>query len=427
MPLQADRAAAPDMPPGPNFWRQFADHTWERASQAFPNIFPAPPVPPEMAFDAAVGLASAAREGRAVTAPCVWFDGRKQADPLPHLPRAADGSFEAFADRLLRETGAREFTALFPEIHCYSPRLLRIVRQILREITAACGLPAGWSDTALFVGQYTRTPFGVHDGPMSVLTLPVIGSKTFRLWSAEEIAEHPELVAATEYDPAASRSKRLNAMPGGMIYWPAREWHIAEADGGLTAALSFGFWTAPGERHPLRQVVSMAERLLAATAGGVVGPQGTPLPDARTGVEGQLPLDWAQRLTELSDMISSGLLETELVGEHLRQASAFGLKHLPTPMPARISRTAPVTLDPLAGMSVARRDSTLLVAVVGQVFSLPADQGIERLISELRGGPLVFRDLSAWFPSGPDDLSAEDGWAIIEHLARLGAVVEARR
>lgn len=408
---------------GPEFWQNFAERYWERASGAFPAAFERPPIPPAMAFDAAVGLADAARLGKQITDPCIWLDGQKLPDPVPHLPVASDKTFEAYGERLRMETGAQEYTALFPELHYFSPELLRAARQILHDVVGACGLPSGWSDTALFVGQYNRTPFGIHYGPMSVLTVPVIGRKTFRMWTEQEIARKPELVGVTSYDPTASPSKLLSAVPGGMIYWPSREWHIAEADAGLSAALSLGFWTSHRERHPLRQVAKITERLLA---GAAPPPErdlvGTPVSAAGFGEESPLPNGWAQYLDALRELVGSGDLETELIGEYLRQVSCFGLKEVPREQAGTVDKAAAVVLDPLSGLAAARRGDTLFVAVFGQVFTVPYDSALLRLLSEFKERPVGFAEMSEWFDAEPTGLTTDDAWSIIEHLASLGAV-----
>ncbi|KAE9624744.1 JmjC domain-containing protein [Parasedimentitalea maritima] len=411
---------------GPDFWREFAEQYWERASGAFPGVFASPPIPPSMAFEAAVGLADAARSGNVITDPCIWLDGQKLPDPVPHLPMKSDKTFEAYGSRLRRETGAREYTALFPELHYYDARLLRAARQILRDVVGACGLPSGWSDTALFVGDYERTPFGIHYGPMSVLTVPVIGRKTFRVWTEEEIAMHQELVGVTRYDAGQSRSKLLNASPGDLVYWPSREWHIAEAEAvdGPTAALSFGFWTSHRECHPLRQVAKISERLLTAKP----APPGrdlvsTRVPAAETGDNSPLPEGWAHYLDELQALVHSGDLETELMGEYLRQSSCFGLKEVPPVLAETVDKAAPIVLDPLAGLCTSRRGETLLVAVFGQVFTVPYHSGLLHLLSVLKERPVGFCEFETWFDVDPVSLSVDDAWSVIEYLASLGAVM----
>lgn len=410
-----------------SFWTTFASRYWERGSGEFERPTPGPLISEANAFSAAVALANSARQGKAVVEPCVWLDGQKQADPLGLLPLACDKSFHTYGERVLHDSGAREFTTLLPELHYYDHKLLAEVRSILLPLTAACGLPSGWTDTAFFVGRYERTPFGIHYGPMSVMTVPVIGRKTFRVWSEAEVARHPELVGATSYDSGGSISKLLSGVPGDILYWPSRDWHIAEADTGLTAALSFGFWASERERHPLRQIIKMAERLLAAAPKASDADMiGNPVPhQAPQEIHNDLPAGWKHYLDALSNLVGSSELEKELLAEFLRQASCFGLKHVP-PQPSKtLDPQLSFSVDPRSGLRVARYGDNLIIAVFGQVFTVPYDGRFAEFLISLTNAVATRLAIERIFDdshAGP--LSAEEAWSVIAHLAEQGAILQ---
>lgn len=409
------------------FWRTFASRYWEQGSGEFEQPTAGPLISEANAFSAAVALADSSRQGKAVVEACIWLDGQKQLDPLPLLPLASDGSFHAYGERVLRDSGAREFTTLLPELHYYNPDLLAEVRSILLPLTAACGLPSGWTDTAMFVGRYERTPFGIHYGPMSVMTVPVIGRKTFRVWSEAEIARHPELVGVTSYNPEASISKLLSGKPGDILYWPSRDWHIAEADTGLTAALSFGFWASERERHPLRQIMKMAERLLAAApAAPNIDMIGSVVPhEVSWETNSGLPSGWKHYLDAFRNLASSRELEKELLAEFLRQASGFGLKHIPRQPPRILDRQRPFSIDPLSGLQTARYGDHLIIAIFGQVFTVPFDNAFAGFLVGLIDMETDYDEVQRIFgATRAGSLSAEEAWSVLLHLADQGAILQ---
>lgn len=119
-------------------------------------------------------------------------------------------------------------------------------RSALTEFTDALhehvGIPNRFSEMGLYLGNYQKTPFGVHVDHCGVFSFPVVGQKKFRLWTSEFVKKNPSLDRAFKYEKYKNKSQVLIAGPGDMTYWPSSAWHIAESDGSFSATWSLGVW-----------------------------------------------------------------------------------------------------------------------------------------------------------------------------------------
>ncbi|RMB12359.1 hypothetical protein [Eilatimonas milleporae] len=186
----------------------------------------------------------------------LWLDG-VPADILPaYLPDGQDADLGGYLDRVDRLLRPREFTILLADPHLYSDRLWGAARTLARGVAAEVGLPSGGFDTCAFLGRYSKTPFGIHRGQMSVLTVPILGRKAFWLWPHQYGLDHPEMQDSMDVAPYRGDALYRAADPGELLYWPADFWHIAETDDapgdppGPTAAWNIGMWwdNRPRER-----------------------------------------------------------------------------------------------------------------------------------------------------------------------------------
>ncbi len=164
-------------------------------------------------------------------------------EAIEHLPVTTDLSLEGYNRRISAEFSdyglvCDELMQVLPSSDVKREVLGRFVRG-LYEFT---GIPNRFSEMGLYLGNYKRTPFGVHIDPCSVFSIPVVGRKTFRLWDPAFVAKHPELKEAFSYEEFKKNSVVLSASPGDLAYWPSTYWHIAESDGSFTCTWSIGIW-----------------------------------------------------------------------------------------------------------------------------------------------------------------------------------------
>lgn len=355
-------------------WSDFARDAWERRAVAkngeFAEIIDA------MKTAMFTALVTASEEWRA-RAPepkfCFWIDGAKQERFDELLPYPEDAGFDEYDRRVRRQLSGAEYTMLLAEPHTFFPEVWAQCSRIARLFLKHTQLPNGWLDTAIFLGSYRTTPFGVHQGPMSVFTVPLIGKKTFRLWSPEYVAANQSIVNTMEYEEHKPGSYLLSAAPGGYIYWPSREWHLAECDdGAFTAALSIGIWCNPSEQHPLWSVAKLVEKMLANAPFEALKACDKPFVTGGI-VDGVLPESLEHFVRQLEDYVASGRLRTEVAGMLVQQMSTFGFKTPPrrtaTDVPGTEQRLRREHMFPIVATPTAAGE--LAIAANGHAFAVP--------------------------------------------------------
>lgn len=263
----------------PDWWRTFAGSYWERRPLAVSeHVAPSPPGAPAL-FDAVLGAVSSPlyrpRSRRAAllrhlfparTAPrrhvgvrfLVESDGlaRRRSWALASavapslLPRATDRDFDGY-HRRIHETlnprwrralglAPRRYGLIVNNLESTSPVLSGWLRDFLRALYAEVGMNVGGVYLALFIGDYLRTPFGVHQDPESVFSFPIVGDKTMRTWPSRYAAGQPSLHRAQHYARHLGASVAHRARAPGFLYWPSDSWHVAEGDDALSVSLALG-------------------------------------------------------------------------------------------------------------------------------------------------------------------------------------------
>lgn len=176
--------------------------------------------------------------------------------PAPDvLPMRADGSLAGYHERMRRAVPRGDGYSIFVnEVIRHDPMAWTGVRDFVRGLVQHIGLPTRGFDSGVGLGQYDFTPFGVHVDPgRSAFVLPIAGRKHFRIWPADYVRQHPELVRNHgDYGPLMNDSLLLEAGPGGIMYWPSDAWHIAEGanDGEFTVMVAIGALLGTGRMLP---------------------------------------------------------------------------------------------------------------------------------------------------------------------------------
>jgi hypothetical protein len=189
--------------------------------------------------------------------------------PHNYLPRPEDGSLHPYLARLRRQIHGRRFGMQiltfetdWTMYQCFSP--------IADQLHEVMGMPAGGMDLVGFLGDYRRSPFGIHKDSQDVITFVVKGRKRMLVWPLEAFSDRPEVkqVGSTlagrgasivlrdqaDYSSAVRMATVLDGQPGDVMYWPASAWHIADVgrrDSGLSMTITLGVY--PAFRSPLGQ------------------------------------------------------------------------------------------------------------------------------------------------------------------------------
>jgi hypothetical protein len=130
-------------------------------------------------------------------------------------------------------------------LHRFDRQLSDQISAFAAELVRHVGLPTGqlWVDA--YVGRYARTPFGTHLDGASNFTLGVKGTKDLHLWEPEE---YWSAYAEAGGQPADLESRLgpgrvMSVVPGRVVYWPARYWHVAVPGAGLSVTLNIAcYW-----------------------------------------------------------------------------------------------------------------------------------------------------------------------------------------
>ena len=173
------------------------------------------------------------------------------------LPQPKDISFEQYNERLRKSfvKGVSGYSLVLNNVLRSEPRVWLGVRNFLKGLCEKVGLPSGGVSAGIMIGQYSRTPFGVHmDAGRSALIFPVVGQKKYRFWAEDYVKKNPELKEAVAYDKFEADSTCLIANPGDVVYWPSTAYHIAEEGKRFTAMFSVGIFRSRKPGHPASYV-----------------------------------------------------------------------------------------------------------------------------------------------------------------------------
>lgn len=223
----------------PAFWADFAARHWERRPLAVGDILAVPPTSPEALFQTVVRSCDLSRGKTGVTLR-YYVAGQPQEVPKVYhlLPKASDAGFAEYDGRVRDALGGAEYSLVVNNLEVHDFPLWSWSRSFLKGLYERVGMNKLGVYYALFIGNYSKTPFGVHQDEESVFHFPVVGTKSMRVWPEAYALKHPRLRMALEYEEFVKDSTLLKAAPGGLIYWPSGAWHIGEYVGEFTASLA---------------------------------------------------------------------------------------------------------------------------------------------------------------------------------------------
>lgn len=383
--------ASDDVELGGSVWERFAADYWEKGATTLQNVVPGPVVDSQTLFQALITATRQYRLGVSSVRYSLWINAQEIKSLLDWLPREQDGSLEGFDRRLQQQLNGGEITILLADPHLYHETIWRRTRILLRGLYRTVGMPCGGVDTGIFLGRYRRTPFGVHRGQMSVLTLPVHGEKHFRLWQRGYGDAHVDIQDSLAYSNHVAASFELTAGRRDILYWPADYWHIGEGSGDFTAALNIGLWW---DRPPLSRVLMEMSRQLTEASDAVIDQATLSYSEARSGsLSKYVASELSDALSLTRRVVSSDLIDAELKREALRWLSADGFRDVPEPLTrGAMSWEAGTVLEPSPGSRILLGDDgpeSLIVAANGRLFVTSGNMRLRRPLSKLQSGGRV--------------------------------------
>ncbi len=284
------------------FWSDFSDRVWEKKPLVLRQIqHPLLEMDQHEVFRLLVLYANHCRRNRNPEGFKFFLDGQRvhESEMLSLLPRQSDKSLQGYHQRM-NEMFA-DYCLVCDELLRVNLKKQALLSAFTGELYRHVGFPNRFAEMGLYLGNYRKTPFGVHVDECGVFSFPVVGTKRFRLWKPSFVQKNPALVRAFNYAKYKASSQLLEAKPGDMTYWPSSSWHIAESDGSFTATWSLGVWVNRTHREMVQE--SVAE-LLSTRLGSAADATMTPLCDqpSKDGEIRELP-----KLAERSLAILQGL------------------------------------------------------------------------------------------------------------------------
>ena len=225
------------------FWMHFAKNIWEKKTLEIKNVkSPLFEIGKPEIFRMLVDFSDRCRKLKDASGFKFYINGI-QAHPddvMQILPIEKDQSLLGYHQRM---------NALFADYCLVCDELLKtksnkthLLSDFTDELYRHTGFPNRFSEMGLYLGNYRKTPFGVHVDRCGVFSFPVVGQKKFRIWTSEFVKKNPKLDRTFNYQKYKKDSQVLTAKPGDITYWPSSAWHIAESDGSFSATWSLGVW-----------------------------------------------------------------------------------------------------------------------------------------------------------------------------------------
>ena len=299
------------------------------------------------------------------------------------LPERSDGSAEGYAARVTPLVGGRRFGLVVQDVQAYDATLWLRLREFLRGLFEHTSLPGDACKATVFLGNYERTPFGLHRGDSANFMFVVEGRKRMRTWPDAFFHGKENLTHKLAYEHYNADSIVMDAEPGDVIFWPSDYWHIGESvDGGLSSAVSVALFMTP---RPTADVMARAASLVHARMAGAV-------PAARGGAHAEhvqrIALEAARSQAALAAAAADPALERALRIDLLNGITAFGFTRPPRPLPRRTLADGDIVsghaLYPILWMPDA--DDEIVCSACGHAFTVAASPHVILLLESLNAG-----------------------------------------
>lgn len=306
------------------FWNGFAKNYWEKkpilVKKFKSSIFEIDQIE---VFRMLVEFSNQCRRQKTSAGFKLYIDGqmRHPEEVLQFLPAKSDKSLIGYHDRM--ESYFSDYCLVCDELLQVSQKNWNKLQEFTSTLFSSVGFPNRFVEMGLYLGNYRKTPFGVHVDGCGVFSFPVIGTKTFRLWKPSFAKKNPALDRALNYSRYKKNSTIMKASHGDMTYWPSSAWHIAESDGSFSATWSLGVWVD----RPHAKNVELALKPLLESSLGIIGNE-TVTRSAVLPSEGdasRLPDNYKQSILKIQN-ISKDELHDAFMFAWLKQLSMRGFK-----------------------------------------------------------------------------------------------------
>ena len=184
----------------------------------------------------------------------IYIDNNRQERNLSSfLPHEEDVDLIQYFSRLVALYNGSEITVNVASLQSYSYVLWKYVCKLLGPLYKAFGLPSIRTDLDIFLGNYKKTPFGLHKDIADNISFVLQGRKRMRVWpyeifssyckSVDGLRQEVSLEGVIDYEEYKDQSIVLEGEPGDILYWPSTYWHIGEAAEDFHASVNLSFYS----------------------------------------------------------------------------------------------------------------------------------------------------------------------------------------
>lgn len=307
-----------------------------------------------------------------------------------YLPESGDGSLEQYVARLAGILGGRRFGVRLEDYTTFDDPTWFRLRDFLRPYFDVIGIPAKPTNIVLFLGDYARTPFGIHQDFHETFVFVLAGRKRFRTWPGEYFDESRNITGSLTYDAFLGDATTVEGGPGDVLYWPADHWHVGEGAAGFAASLSMAVTPGNGFRSPLeffqRAWSAAGERL--GSPGRKSGPALVVAPRALAASARGISRSVEKARRSLEKAVAGSSLEDAVKSEWLDCATSLGIENPPRPLPWRTLKDDEILRgDPLYPVVwLPAGDDRMICSANGHSFTIAAHPGIRKMLGELNTG-----------------------------------------
>jgi ribosomal protein L16 Arg81 hydroxylase len=311
-----------------NFWSSFSKNHWEKKPLLLRNVKSGLSEMGESEiFNLLVLYSDRCRKLNNPEGFKLYIDGFKAEaeEVLQILPEKKDKSLLGYQTRM----GAlfSDYCLVCDELLTVNFKKQHVLTDFTNELYRNVGFPNRFSEIGLYLGNYRKTPFGVHVDSCSVFSFPVVGIKKFRLWTAAFGKKNPGLDRTFNYDKYKKDSQVMEVGPGDMTYWPSSAWHIAESDGSFTATWSLGVWVDKHHQELFSDTLQILLNKKLGTAGNASMTAFKTL-HSKAGEITELPRSYRNSIQHLQSLKPAELEETFLKF-WMQHISLQGFKTIP--------------------------------------------------------------------------------------------------
>jgi hypothetical protein len=309
------------------FWDNFSKKIWEKRSVVVRNFeSEVSAIKEQQVFQMLVSYSSHCRKIKNSTGFKFYIDGQLQyhEDIFQFLPKAQDQNFSGYNSRM--EEIFSDYCLVCDELLLTSQNEFQKLKAFTNELFKHIGLPNRFSEIGLYVGNYRKTPFGVHVDGCGVFSFPVVGKKSFRIWSAYFARKNPTLNRAHKYEKFKKNSQLLKTQVGDMAYWPSSAWHIAESDGSFSATWSLGVWVDQTHQQTIEE--SLKPLLKKKLGRGGLVSSTVEVGSDKNGQIKNLPKNYLDSISVLRKLSENEIYDA-LMTDWVLHKSKMGFKNLP--------------------------------------------------------------------------------------------------